>query len=62
MHTPSIEPLLLSVPEAAAKLNIGRAFFYQMVARNEIATITLGRRRLVPVASLERFIEQRSAA
>ena len=51
--------LLLSVDQAAKRLGIGRSLCYELVMRGEIASLKLGRRRLVPVASLVRFIADR---
>ena len=49
---------LLSLEEAAAYLSIGRTKFLEMVYSNEIASIPIGRRRLVARAELDRFITQ----
>lgn len=51
---------LLTVTEVCNRLRISRWSFYQLVNRREIKTITIGRRRLVTIASLEEFIRQRS--
>ncbi|GFG50182.1 excisionase [Mycolicibacterium agri] len=52
-------PLLLSVEEATKALGISRWQFYQMVWAQELPTITIGRRRLVPAQSLHEFIKKR---
>jgi excisionase family DNA binding protein len=49
-------PLVIPVPEAAKLLGIGRNTAYEAVARGEIPSIRIGRRLLVPVAALERFL------
>ncbi|WP_082468112.1 MULTISPECIES: helix-turn-helix domain-containing protein [unclassified Sphingomonas] len=54
----SITPLTISVNDALAMLGIGRTRFYELVAAGEIATIKLGRRRLVQVASLQRLASE----
>jgi excisionase family DNA binding protein len=46
------ERLIYSVAEAGALLGISRAFAYELVARGELPVIRLGRRRLVPKATL----------
>lgn len=51
---------LLTVKEACERLRISPWSFYQLVQRREIKTVKIGRRRLVTVAALEAFIEQRS--
>ena len=54
--------LLLTVPEAALRLGVGRSFLYELVMQGEIASVKLGRARRIPVASLEQFVEQRLGA
>jgi excisionase family DNA binding protein len=43
---------------AAAALGISRAFAYEAITRNEIPHVRVGRRILVPRASLERMLGQ----
>ena len=47
----------LSVPEAGKLLGLGRNTTYQAVHRGEIPVIKIGTRLLVPVAALERMLE-----
>lgn len=47
---------LLTVTEAADQLRISRWSLYQLINRQQIATITIGRRRLVPATEIERFV------
>ena len=49
--------LLLTVPEVARRLGMGRSFVYQLVSRGEIQSIKLGKSRRIPVSALEKFIE-----
>jgi excisionase family DNA binding protein len=49
----SEERLVYTVTEAAELLRISRAFAYELVARNELPVIRLGRRLLVPRAALQ---------
>jgi excisionase family DNA binding protein len=53
------DKLLLKVDEAADRLSIKRTLFYEMLRRGEIASITIGARRLVPVSALEEFVRSR---
>lgn len=46
-------PLLLSIPEAAAELGLGRTKTYQLIDEGILETVNVGRRRLVPRDSLE---------
>ena len=50
------EKLLLSVPEAAAKLSIGRSLAYELVLRGEIASVKIGKSRRVPAGEVERYV------
>ena len=47
---------MYSVAEAGALLGISRAFAYELVARGELPVIRLGRRRLVPKATLSDLV------
>lgn len=49
-------PLLISVPEAARLLSIGRNTAYDLIAAGTLPSIKLGRRRLVSVIALEAWI------
>jgi excisionase family DNA binding protein len=49
--------LLLSIIEAAASLGISRAYAYELVNRNELHTVKIGRRRMVRVSDLLVFVE-----
>lgn len=50
------ERRVVTVDEAAAMLRISRGSAYEAVRRNEIPTIRIGRRLLVPLAALERML------
>ncbi len=43
-------PLTLSIPRVAELLGVSRNHAYRSVARDEIPTIQLGQRKLVPLA------------
>ncbi len=52
-----IEPATLPLwPDAGRRLGIGRAATYEAAKRNEIPTIRIGRKILVPKAALERML------
>lgn len=55
------EPLLLTVPEAATALQIGRDRTYHLVAEGRLAAVRLGRSIRIPRAALEEFIENELA-
>lgn len=46
-------PLALSIPEAAKHLGIGRTTLYRLIGDGVIPVVKIGRRTIVPVASLE---------
>jgi excisionase family DNA binding protein len=45
-----------SIPDAAERLGIGRNQAYEAAKRGEIPIIPVGRRKLVPIAWLERIL------
>jgi excisionase family DNA binding protein len=50
------ERRVVTVNEAAAMLRISRGSAYEAVRRNEIPTIRIGRRLLVPLSALDRLL------
>lgn len=53
---------LLSVDEAAAMLGIGRSALYGgPIARGELRSVRVGRRRLIPAGAVSAFIAERQA-
>jgi excisionase family DNA binding protein len=50
--------VLMDVPEAAARLRLSESKTKRLIAAGEIATISIGRRRLVPEASLEDYLRR----
>jgi excisionase family DNA binding protein len=56
-----IEPLAVSVEEAAQLLGIGRSLAYEAARRGELRTVRLGRRLLVPVAAIEHLLTETEA-
>ncbi len=47
----------MSVDEAAVILGISRAHAYELVARNDLAHVRLGRRILIPVQVLDELLD-----
>jgi excisionase family DNA binding protein len=45
-------PLLISIPEAAAKLRTSRPTVYKLIKLGKLAAVSLGRARRITVASL----------
>jgi len=48
--------LLLTVPEVASALGVGRNVVYELVLTGRLASIKIGRLRRVPVGAVETFI------
>ena len=57
-----ITPLACSVEEAADALGIGRTLVFQLLRSGELQSIRVGRRRLIPIAVLDRWLAMRLAA
>lgn len=55
METTTRPPLLISKKEAAAALGLSLRTIDAMIARKEIASITVGKRRLVKFSSVVAF-------
>jgi excisionase family DNA binding protein len=53
--------LVHSVPEVAVLLGVSVRYVWDLIARNELESIKIGVRRVVPVESLEAFIAWRRA-
>ena len=53
-----MDPLLVSVQQAARMLGIGRTSIYQLINSGELQTMKLGRRRLITIESLRRVTER----
>jgi excisionase family DNA binding protein len=55
----SIQPLLLTVSQAAKMLSLGRTKVYELIATEGLPVVHFGRAKRVSVASLQRWIESR---
>ncbi len=55
-------PFVLTIPQAGRRyFGIGRSAAYEAARRGEIPTIRIGRKLLVPIAAVERLLEQAAA-
>jgi excisionase family DNA binding protein len=59
-HSGRVPRLALSIDEAADALSVSRDFFDQHI-RHELRLVRRGRKILVPVQELERWLEQNAA-
>jgi len=50
---------LLTVAEAAAELRLSRSAAYDLIARGELRSITIGKSRRITPEDLDQFIERR---
>ncbi len=53
------QPLLLSIPEVAASLGLGRTKVYELIAHEGLPWVKFGTARRVSMISLQKWIEQR---
>ncbi len=49
-------PLAVSPRKAAAYLDVGHDAIYQLLRQGRLRSVKLGRRRLIPISELERFL------
>lgn len=54
--------LLVPINEAHWQVGVGRSKFYEYVASGDIEVVKVGRRTLVPQASLQTFVDRLRAA
>jgi excisionase family DNA binding protein len=52
----AVTPLAVSPRKAAAYLDVGHDAIYQLIGQGRLRSVKLGRRRLIPLAELERFL------
>ena len=56
-----MEPLLVSIPDAAKALGLGRSKTYELIDDGALETVHIGRRRLVRVESVRALAEKAAA-
>lgn len=61
-ETTAPAPTLLTVTETAELLRCGQTMVYQLLKDGRLASVKIGRRRLVRAADVHRFIEAGGAA
>ena len=50
-------PLLLTIEQVAKLLGLGRTSTYELVMSGQIASVKLGRRRLIPRFNVEKYVD-----
>jgi len=53
------EPMLLTIPEAAEQLRIGRTLIYELISAGELEVVHIGRASRVPLEALRDFVAAR---
>lgn len=56
--SPPMDRLAVSVEEAAQMLGIGRSKVFELLKEGSLASIRIGRRRLIPYAEIRAFMER----
>lgn len=51
---------LVTVDEACEHLRVGKTLLYELLGSGELPSLTIGRRRLIPSAALDAFIEAKT--
>lgn len=57
MNTHDNRKLAYSISEAANAISIGRSKIYQLISEGRIETRKIGKRTVIPAASLHRLLE-----
>ena len=58
MEENSRTPLAVTLAEAAKSLGVGRSKMYDLAAAGKIRTFKIGRCRRIPMAEIERIVEE----
>jgi len=57
----SMAPLLLTIPEAAAVLAVGRTTLYELISDGQIGVVHIGRSCRVPADAIREFVDAKRA-
>jgi excisionase family DNA binding protein len=52
------KPILVSVVEVARMLSIGRTAAWELVRKQEITSVKIGRARRVPIGAIQEYIQR----
>jgi len=61
MKSQSVTPLVHSIPEACARLGVGKTMFFELLHQGHVRSIKIGRRTLIPESELVRLVDERVA-
>ena len=56
----AVNPLSVGVEDGARMIGVARSMFYEILARGELKSFKLGRRRLVLVKDMEAYINRQA--
>lgn len=56
----AVSPLSVGVEDGARMIGVARSMFYEILARGELKSFKLGRRRLVLVKDMESYINRQA--
>lgn len=59
-HRDSISPLSVGVDESARLIGVARSMMYEILARGDLQSFKIGRRRLILIKDLEAFIDRQA--
>lgn len=59
-HQNALSPLSVGVEDGARMIGVARSMFYEILARGELKSFKLGRRRLVLVKDMEAYINRQA--
>ncbi len=57
--TAAIQPLLLTIPQVAKVLSLGRTKVYELIDRENLPTVRFGRAVRVSLTALQQWLEHR---
>ncbi len=52
-----MQPIMCSVNDAARAIGVGRVTLYKLINTGALATVKLGKRRLISVESVRKLVE-----
>jgi excisionase family DNA binding protein len=52
------KPILVSVADAAQMLSIGRTAAWELVRKQKVKSVKIGRTRRVPIAAIQEYIQR----
>ena len=54
----NVQQLLLTIPQAAQRLGVGRTTVYELTNAGELEVVHIGRCARIPTASVDAFVER----